>query len=162
MQCVPRTPKIQAISAVVLLALATSQPVTAQDVGDHAAPSDAVRSTPATKPSVSDEPPPLDLGKPANQSKPDGERWSGYARATRDALNAAISTNSKTRDARFNVRFEIWVDPKGHVTRLLLTEPSGDANLDAAFNAVVSNLTLPAPANDMPMPVKVRIVGPAT
>src|SRR5262245_35176522 len=123
---VQRTSGIQTAFAVVFLMLATSQPVMAQDADNQAGPDDAAPAapapaltTPAAKPRGSDEPPPLNLGSPANRSKSEhseesnGARWSGYASTARDALNAAISANSRTRDAHFSARFEIWVDSKG-------------------------------------------------
>ncbi|QOG18419.1 MULTISPECIES: TonB C-terminal domain-containing protein [Bradyrhizobium] len=107
-----------------------------------------------------DEPPPLNLGGPDNPARSGmlGTRWTAYARAVQAALETATRENARTRDKPFDVQCEMWIDSKGHVTRVQLARPSGDADIDAAFrNEILPRLTLPAPASDMPMPVKGHI-----
>jgi len=145
-----RSPSRKAAIAVALLGLVAALPAWAQD----AAPAVPAPSRPA-----SDEPPPLNLGTPTKaQPDPLDSRWRAYAEATNEALKKALAANRKTRTAALNVQFELWVDPKGHVTRVQLVQPTGNAELDATLrNEVLSGLTLPAAPEDMPMPVKGRI-----
>ncbi|MBR1087501.1 TonB family protein [Bradyrhizobium manausense] len=153
--------------AVGLLAL--SLPSWAQDAG-KAPPDDDLPPPPAIgKPLAEpshrspDQPPPLNLGGSDNPAQSDaprsrGNRWGAYASAVQSALEAGMKANARTRGKSFEVRCEIWVDPKGHVTRVELAKPSGDADIDAALrNEVLPRLALPAPASDMPMPVKGHI-----
>ena len=156
-----------ALSAV-LLVVAMGLPSRAQDA-DQRAPEEKQPNAPAASPLVPDEPPPLNLGGSdrSEPGPPDGKRvpaghWSGYAHAIQQAVMTALTANSKTRIAPFDVEYEMWIDPKGHVTRVQLVKPSGNAGLDAALrNEVLSRLTLPEPGNDMPMPVKGHITARA-
>lgn len=76
-----------------------------------------------------------------------------------EALENSLRANSKTRDTPFDVRYEMWIGPKGHVTRVQLVKPSGNAAIDAALlSEILPRLKLPEPASDMPMPVKGNIV----
>jgi TonB family protein len=150
--------------------LAFGLPAWAQEAG-KAAPDDDLQPPPAIgKPLADepghrppDEPPPLNFGGSDNPAQSDarkltGTRWVAYANAVQSAVEAGMRANAKTSGKPFEVRCEIWVDAKGHVTRVQLTKPSGDADLDAALrNEVLPRLTLPAPASDMPMPVKGHI-----
>jgi TonB family protein len=161
----------QSALAIGLLALSqlSCLPSWAQDAG-KAAPDDDLPPPAIGKPLADepghrrpDGPPALNLGGPDNPAQSDapklhGTRWAAYANAVQSALEAGIRANARTRDKPFEIRCEIWVDAKGHVTRVQLTKPSGDADLDAALrNEILSRLTLPAPASDMPMPVKGHI-----
>ncbi|QPF91204.1 energy transducer TonB [Bradyrhizobium commune] len=151
--------------ALVLLALGL--PALAQDA-DQSGPGDDLPSIPAIgKPDEPgrrplDEPPPLNLGGPDSKSdaatRSSGGRWGAYAHAVQSALETAMNANARTRDKPFDVQCEMWIDPKGHVSRVQLAKPSGDADLDAALrNEILPKLALPAPASDMPMPVKGHI-----
>ena len=156
-------------AGLLALSLPSSLPSWAQDVGksapDDDPPPPAIGKSLADQPGhrPPDEPPPLNLGGSDNPGQSDaprssGNRWGAYANAVQSALEAGMKANARTRGKAFEVRCEIWVDPKGHVTRVQLAKPSGDADIDAALrNEVLPRLTLPAPASDMPMPVKGHI-----
>lgn len=140
------------------LAQDAGQPGTDDDVPGPPAIGKPRSDQPARPPL--DEPPPLNLGGADSQARSDktGTRWAAYARAVQTALEAAMKANARTRDKPFEVQCELWIDPKGHVTRVQLAKPSGDTDVDAAFrNEILPRLTLPAPASDMPMPVKGHI-----
>ena len=150
-------------TALGVALLALGLPARAQDT-DHRAAEDIQPSAPAPNRSALDQPPPLILGNPSpdkgsnrpepGRPPPGGYRWMAYADAVSKELEASLRANSTTRNSRFNVSYEIWIDPKGRVTRVQLVKPSGNADVDAAFrDEILPRLKLPAPARDMPMPI---------
>ena len=149
--------------------LAMGLPAKAQDTEQRAA-EDIQPSAPAPNRSVLDQPPPLNLGNPSpdkgsnlpepERPPPGGYRWQSYAYAIHKELKASLRAHSATRDTRFDARYEMWIDLKGQVTRVQLVNPSGNAAVDAALlNEILPRLKLPAPARDMPMPVKGQVSG---
>ncbi len=61
--------------------------------------------------------------------------------------------------ARIEIR--LWADSAGHVTRVLLTPSTGDAEMDAVIrDEVLGRLTLrEPPPKDAPMPMVTRVSG---
>jgi hypothetical protein len=147
--------------------LAASQPSPAQDA-DRRGPDSAKPNLTATSPPTFDEPPSLKLESSSSRARsnlieleprPPAGHWAAYAHAMTDTLNKALRANAKLYDAQFHVRCELWIDSRGHVVRVELVEPSGDAKLDAILrNEIFVKITLPVPPTDMPMPVKEEIV----
>jgi hypothetical protein len=156
-------------TALALVVVALGLPAWAQD-SDQGGPGDDLPEPPAIgRPRLDEpngprpeDPPPLNLGGPDTSStaqRPGANRWGAYAHAVQKALETAVGANTRTRNKTFDVQCEMWIDPKGHVTRAQLVKPSGDADLDAALrNEVLPRLTLPEPASDMrPWPPSKRV-----
>ncbi len=61
--------------------------------------------------------------------------------------------------ARYRVRLDVWVNPRGEVTRFKLLQSTGDAEVDGKINNALQNMkrfkTLPPP--NMPQPIKLAI-----
>ena len=60
---------------------------------------------------------------------------------------------------RYRVRLNVWVNPRGEVTRFKLLQSTGDTEVDAKINNALQNMkrfkTLPPP--NMPQPIKLAI-----
>jgi len=163
----PKKAGLRPRTALALVLLVFGLPVRAQDTGQGGAGDDLPEPPAIGRPSLDapnrprpEDPPPLNVGGPdsptgAGAQKPRGVRWRGYAQAVQSALQAALTTSPKTRYKAGDFQFELWVDPKGHVTRVQLVKPSGDGDLDAALrNEILPKLVLPEPSSDMPVPIK--------
>jgi protein TonB len=153
--------------AVAVLALASCLPGWAYDSGRLDAPETSPREPPSIR-RAPDGPPPLDLDRapngppagpaPLDASRPTMGRWGAYTVAAQLSVRLALISGSDTlRGAHFHVDAALWVDSKGHVTRAVLTKPSGDAAVDAALrDQVLPGVTLPEPPRDMPMPIHIN------
>ena len=170
----PKKAGLRPRTALALVLLVFGLPVRAQDTGQGGAGDDLPEPPAIGRPHLDDpsrprpeDPPPLNLGGPdsstgAGAQKPGANRWGAYAHAVQSALETAVRANTRTRNKAFDVQCEMWIDPKGHVTRVQLVKPTGDADLDAALrNEILPRLALPEPASDMPMPVKGHIAARA-
>lgn len=151
-----------AIAAALVQAFAMDLPARAQ-TPDAGKPSDPPPKKSADDRWSDDKPPPLGLdGKPRFEidSRPTGSPWRDYAFTFNKSLQAALEANDELRTAIASdyVVYEVWVDPTGHIARANLVKAFGKAKLDGAFrDGVLLKLKLPAPAKDMPMPIKGKI-----
>lgn len=151
-----------AIATGLVLAIATNLPSQAQ-TPDTDKPFDILPNRPADK--NAEGPPPLILDGARNSpsesdAKSSGTRWRDYAVAVNKSVETAIAANEEIRSALATdyVRSELWIDPTGRVARVNLVKAFGKAKLDATLrDNIFPKLNLPAPAKDMPMPVKVTI-----
>ncbi len=57
------------------------------------------------------------------------------------------------------LQVRIWADGTGHISRIVLTPSTGDADLDAVIrNQVLGSLVLrEPPPKDMPMPIVTKV-----
>src|SRR5579864_4544789 len=133
--------------------------------GAHAWAQEAGSTAPVSDRPAFDEPPPLNLGTPP-KPQPDPieadrkarhERWPTSDMAILEAVRNGLVANRKIRAARFHVQLELWIDSSGHVMRVELVPPTGDAELDATLRNQALGLTLPTVPRDMPMPLKLQI-----
>jgi len=88
-----------------------------------------------------------------------GGRWGWYAGIVQTQIEAALRANPKTRNAVLQVRFRLWADSSGRITRVQIVSSSGDPALDAVLrDEVLTGLVLrEPPPKDMPMPIVTRV-----
>jgi periplasmic protein TonB len=88
-----------------------------------------------------------------------GSRWGWYTSIVTGQMEAALQANPRTRNAVMELQVRIWADPTGHVTRVVLTPSTGDADLDTVIrNQVLGSLVLrEPPPKDMPMPIVTKV-----
>ena len=88
-----------------------------------------------------------------------GGRWGRYAGIVQTQIEAALRANPKTRNAVMQVRFRLWADSSGRITRVQIASSSGDPALDAVLrDEVLTGLVLrEPPPKDMPMPIITRV-----
>ncbi|WP_426425303.1 TonB C-terminal domain-containing protein [Bradyrhizobium genosp. A] len=98
-------------------------------------------------------------GNPYGGGGGGGSRWGWYASIVQAQIEAAIRSNTRTRNAVMQVRIRLWADGSGRVNRVELASSTGDAELDATIrDSVLGGLTLrEPPPKDMPMPVVTRV-----
>lgn len=98
-------------------------------------------------------------GNPYGGGGGGGSRFGWYATIITSQIEAAIRANPKTRNMATQIQVRLWVDSSGHISRVVLTPSSGNAEVDAALrNEVIGSLTLrEPPPKDMPMPVVTRV-----
>jgi periplasmic protein TonB len=88
-----------------------------------------------------------------------GSRFGWYASIVTEQVEAALRANPKTRNAVMELQVRIWADGTGHISRIVLTPSTGDADLDAVIrNQVLGSLVLrEPPPKDMPMPIVTKV-----
>jgi periplasmic protein TonB len=88
-----------------------------------------------------------------------GSRFGWYASIVTEQVEAALRANPRTRNAVMELQVRIWADGTGHVSRIVLTPSTGDADLDAVIrNQVLGSLVLrEPPPKDMPMPIVTKV-----
>jgi periplasmic protein TonB len=88
-----------------------------------------------------------------------GSRWGWYTSIVTGQMEAALQSNPRTRNAVMELQVRIWADATGHVTRVVLTPSTGDADLDTVIrNQILGNLVLrEPPPKDMPMPIVTKV-----
>jgi len=60
----------------------------------------------------------------------------------------------------FSGRVALWVDEVGRISRVELTEPTGNSTTDQAIVKTLQGLELPEPLpRDLPMPIHMRLAG---
>jgi periplasmic protein TonB len=99
------------------------------------------------------------LGGGSGGGKTNGSRFGWYANLVVKSVTEALSQNSRTRNASFNIKVRIWSDVGGRVTRAKLAETSGDPAIDEAIRSEILNgfqLKEPPPEG-MPMPIVMRL-----
>jgi periplasmic protein TonB len=137
-------------------------------------------SKPEDKPA--DEPPPADIGTGIKgDGPPDGfglsgrgpgggngtgtsssqqrSRWGWYASQVQQRIQEAVRSNRTTRAASIRADVKVWADSTGRITRATLSNPTGNAAVDAALrDQILTGLQLsePPPAG-MPMPISLRV-----
>ncbi len=96
---------------------------------------------------------------PASEpGRPTVSSWGAYAIETHKRIEKHLKANRDTFKYRSDLYVELWIDPNGRVTRTRVTGASGNRATDAmAGPDFPPGLTLPAPAKDMPQPIKVKI-----
>lgn len=87
----------------------------------------------------------------------DRNRW--YAGVIQRSLQDLLAGNDAARGAKYAVVVKLWIGTDGRVERFELVESTGNADSDAALRRTLSGLQLTdAPPDDMPQPVKLRVV----
>lgn len=85
-------------------------------------------------------------------------RWGAYAIETHKRIEKHLKANRDIFKFRSDLYVELWIDPTGRVTRTRVTGASGNRATDAMTGPdFPPGLILPAPAKDMPQPIKVKI-----
>jgi hypothetical protein len=79
-----------------------------------------------------------------------GSVFGYYAGQVGDQAQRALSSDPRTRNAKFHVKGRVFFDSSGRVTRAALSASSDDPAVDAAIKDVLANLQLPAPPQGMP------------
>ena len=90
--------------------------------------------------------------------RPVASSWGAYAIETHRRIERHLRANRDKFKFRSDLYVEVWIDPNGRVIRTRVTEASNSP----AANAIAGpdfppGLILPAPAKDMPQPIKVKI-----
>jgi protein TonB len=88
-----------------------------------------------------------------------GSRWGWYASEVQNAIQQAFDSNAKTRISVMQIEVRVWLNPSGRVTRVVLSNSTGDPEVDAALrDSVLPSISLrDPPPSDMPMPIVVRM-----
>ncbi len=87
----------------------------------------------------------------------DRNRW--YAGVLQRELQNLLADNQDARGDKYAVVVKIWIANDGRVERFELLDTTGNGERDAALRRTVSGLHLKdMPPEDMPQPVKLRIV----
>ncbi len=87
----------------------------------------------------------------------DRNRW--YAGALQRELQNLLADNDAARGDKYAVVVKLWVAADGHVERFELLDSTGNSARDDALRKTLSGLHLKdSPPQDMPQPVKLRIV----
>lgn len=96
---------------------------------------------------------------PSSQpARPVASTWGAYAIETHKRIEKHLRANRETFKYRSDLYVELWIDPNGRVTRTRVTGATGNRATDAlAGPDFPPGLILPAPAKDMPQPIKVKI-----
>lgn len=99
------------------------------------------------------------LGGGSNSGRVNRSQFGWYANQVIKSFSEALSKNSLTQNASFNIEAKIWPDAGGRVTRAKLVASTGDAALDEAIkNQVLTGFQLKEPPPDgMPMPIVMRL-----
>lgn len=91
-------------------------------------------------------------------TRPVASSWGAYAVETHKRIERHLRANRDTFKFRSDLYVEVWIDPNGRVTRTRVTEASGGRGSNAMPGPdFPPGLVLPAPAKDMPQPMKVKI-----
>ncbi len=82
-----------------------------------------------------------------------GSRFGWYAAAVQAKIADALRSNPRTRNANIRIVVRIWPDLTGRITRVQLTQATGDSSVDDALkNEVLNGLQLQEPPpSDMPV-----------
>lgn len=87
----------------------------------------------------------------------DRNRW--FAGQVQQDLQRQLAENEEARAAKYAVVVRLWFKPDGQVERYELNGTVGDRQSEAALKRVLDQLRLgSAPPEDMPQPLKLRIV----
>lgn len=89
-----------------------------------------------------------------------GSRWGWYAAQIQAKISDALSRNSLTRVASFNLEVRVWADVAGRIMKARLARSTGRADLDRAIedDVLVGLQLAEPPPKGMPMPVVLRMV----
>jgi protein TonB len=89
--------------------------------------------------------------------------YRGYALMVRDALRSEFAERAELHGAYYSAVVRVWVEQDGRIRHVDLEQPTGIASIDAALRAAMqstSTLNQPPP-EDMPQPIRLRIVSHA-
>lgn len=87
----------------------------------------------------------------------DRNRW--YAGVLQRELQSLLSSNADARGEKYAVVVKIWMAGDGRVERFELLDSTGNDDSDAALRKTLTRLHMKdSPPEDMPQPVKLRIV----
>lgn len=85
--------------------------------------------------------------------------YSLYARMIRVQIKKALTHAPETADRIYHIRFELWIDDEGRITKSNIILSSGRRDLDRAIQDVVQGLLLAEPPpKDMPLPVYLTMI----
>jgi periplasmic protein TonB len=89
-----------------------------------------------------------------------GDRYAWYAGQLKEDLISFLSEHRDIRSRAYSVNVRLWLDGQGAVTRVDLAGSTGDKDLDKQLRDLLASIDRvgEAPPNDMPQPVKIRIV----
>jgi protein TonB len=89
-----------------------------------------------------------------------GDRFAWYAGQLKEDLVSFLSEHRDIRSRAYSVNVRLWLDGQGAVTRVDLAGSTGDKDLDKQLRDLLASIDHvgEAPPNDMPQPVKIRIV----
>ena len=87
----------------------------------------------------------------------DRNRW--YAGVIQRSLQDLLAGNDDARGAKYAVVVKLWISADGRIERFELNDSTGSTASDAALRKTLSGLQLSdSPPEDMPQPVKLRVV----
>ena len=88
-----------------------------------------------------------------------GDRNRGYANALQRELQSQLAENQDARGDKYSVVVKIWLADDGRVERFELLDSTADSDADTALRQTLNGLRMKnSPPEDMPQPVKLRIV----
>lgn len=89
-----------------------------------------------------------------------GDKFAWYAGQLKEDLISFLSENRDIRSRAYSVNVRLWLDGQGAVTRVDLAGSTGDRDLDKQLRDLLASIDRvgEAPPDDMPQPVKIRIV----
>lgn len=129
-------------------------------------------------PVQSDDPPPSDLGLDAEGvagsdafglvgnrggrgiiGSGGGSRYRWYAGVLKQTLVTHLADYEQVRSASYVITVDVYINQRGRVVRVELTDSTGDPELDMALQQALSSLSDVGgpPPDGLPQPVKLRI-----
>ncbi len=84
-------------------------------------------------------------------------RRSAYAGKVKSRIQQALEGNPRTRKAGMTIEVRVWPDETGRISRVKLNNSTGDKELDAIVEQVLTGLQGEPPPEGMPTPIIMRI-----
>jgi TonB family protein len=87
-----------------------------------------------------------------------GSKWGWYAGKVQARVAEALRRDSHTKSASMQVQVRIWPDNTGRITKAKLDRSTGDRNLDAELERVLTSIQLTEPPpTGLPLPIVMRL-----
>lgn len=88
------------------------------------------------------------------------QQWSAYANKVKSRIEDALRSNPKTRSKAFSGKFQVWTDSSGRVTRIELSDFTGDPAAEAAIREQIPNtIQVEGRPDGMPAYIYMRVSG---
>ena len=83
-----------------------------------------------------------------------------YTTMVKDVVQDALSNDARARRGKYTVVVQVWLARDGRIERVVLTQPTGNHELDAAIEQALNHggRVQEAPPLEMPQPVTLKIV----
>lgn len=96
-----------------------------------------------------------------------GNPWAWYDAIVNDAVTSAfqdaLAREKELKDKKYRVVVKVWIGANGQISRVALTDSTGDPKVDELLKRVLQDLRAlrETPPADMPQPLKIRVTSRA-